>query len=88
MVSETHEFQSGFFRRKIAGITGEEATEAARCAKAEGKAEDVIAVLEERGLPVSSAERERITSSADSRELDRWLRRAITAAKASDLFAG
>ena len=84
MVSETHEFQRGFFRRKIAG---EEATEAARSAKAEGKAEDVIAVLEERGLPVSSAERERITSSADSRELDRWLRRAISATKASDLFA-
>ena len=86
MVSETHEFQSGFFRRKIAGIVSEEATEAARTAKAEGKAEDVIVVLEERGLPVSSAERERIISSADSRELDRWLRRAITAAKASDLF--
>ncbi len=86
MVSETHEFQSSFFRRKTAAAS-EEATEAARTAKAEGKAEDVITVLEERGLAVSGAERERITSSDDSRELDKWLRRAITAGRASDLFA-
>ncbi len=87
MVSETHEFQSGFFRRKSLRVASDEATEAARTAKAECRAEDVITVLEERGLAVSGAERERITSSDDSRELDKWLRRAITAGRASDLFA-
>jgi hypothetical protein len=83
MVSETHEFQS---RRKIAGAAPHAAKEAARTARAEGKAEDVITVLEERGLAVSGEERERIIGSADARQLDKWLRRAVTAAKASDLF--
>jgi hypothetical protein len=78
MVSETYEFQSNFSRRKLADAAGEAAT---------ARAEDVLTVLEERGLPVSGEERERITGSADSGELARWLRRAVTAAKASDLFA-
>ncbi|HLH83955.1 MAG TPA: hypothetical protein VKV38_11880 [Trebonia sp.] len=84
MVSETHEFQS---RKKVAGAAPHTAREAARTAKAEGKAEDVITVLEERGLAVSGEERERIVSSADARQLDKWLRRAVTADKVSDLFA-
>ena len=84
MVSETYEFQD---RRKIAGAAPHAAREAARTAKAEGKTEDILTVLEERGLTVSGAERERIISSTDSRQLDKWLRRAVTADKASDLFA-
>jgi acetylglutamate kinase len=79
MVSETHEFQS---RKKIAGAAPHAAKEAARTAKAE----DVITVLEERGLTVSGEERERIIRSADARQLDTWLRRAVTADRASDLF--
>ena len=78
MVSETYEFQSNFSRRKTAGAAGEAAT---------ARAEDVLTVLEERGLPVSGEERERITGEADSGQLARWLRRAVTAAKAGDLFA-
>jgi hypothetical protein len=78
MVSETYEFQSNFSRRKIADAVGDVAT---------ARAEDVLTVLEERGLAVSGEERERITGSADSSQLARWLRRAVTAAKASDLFA-
>ncbi len=84
MVSETYEFQD---RRKIAGAAPNAAREAARTAKAEGKAEDVLTVLEERGLAVSGEERDRIISSVDSYQLDKWLRRAVTADKASDLFA-
>jgi hypothetical protein len=83
MVSETYEFQD---RRKIAADP-HAAREAARTAKAEGKTEDILTVLEERGLTVSGEERERIISSTDSRQLDKWLRRAVTADKASDLFA-
>ncbi len=86
MVSETYGFQSGFFRKKLADAT-QTAEEAAQAGKAEGKAEDVLTVLEERGLPVSGEERERIVGSADSSQLDTWLRRAVTAARASDLFA-
>ena len=79
MVSETYEFQSNFSRRKIADGAGDAAT---------ARAEDVLTVLEERGLPVSGEERERITGTADSGQLATWLRRAVTVAKASDLFAG
>ena len=75
MVSETYEFQSNFSRRKIAGDA------------ATTRAEDVLTVLEERGLPVSGEERGRITGEADPGQLATWLRRAVTAAKASDLFA-
>ena len=57
MVSETYEFQSNFSRRKIADAAGDVAT---------ARAEDVLTVLEERGLAVSGEERERITGSADS----------------------
>jgi hypothetical protein len=83
MVSETYEFQD---RRKIAGAAPNAAREAARTAKAEGKAEDVLTVLEERGLAVSGEERDRIVCSVDSHQLDKWLRRAVTVDKASDLF--
>jgi len=82
MVSETYEFERDFYHGNRA-----DASSQAAAAKAEGKAEDVLTVLEERGLPVSDEDRERITSSADSSQLDQWLRRAVTAAKASDLFA-
>jgi hypothetical protein len=80
MVSETYEFQD---REKLTGAIPHAVMEAARTAKAE----DVLTVLEERGLTVSGEERERIISSADARQLDTWLRRAVTVAKASDLFA-
>jgi predicted transposase/invertase (TIGR01784 family) len=55
--------------------------------KAEGKAEGVLAVLESRGLTVTHEQHERILGCKDTAELDRWLRRAVTIATASDLFS-
>ena len=52
----------------------------------EGRGEAILDVLETRGLDVSQAERDRITGCDDLRQLRKWLRRAVTAEKVSDLF--
>ncbi|WP_285761001.1 hypothetical protein [Nocardiopsis ansamitocini] len=54
--------------------------------KTEGKAESVLTILDARGIAVPEPVRERITSCTDPDELTLWLRRAITAATAADLF--
>lgn len=51
-------------------------------------AQDVLLVLEQRGLPVSDAVRTRITECRDDEILRRWLARAVTAPKAEDIFEG
>ncbi len=52
----------------------------------EGKAEDILTVLEARNLDVTGAERERITGCTDLRQLKIWVRRAAIVEKTSDLF--
>jgi hypothetical protein len=54
--------------------------------KAEGMAECVLRVLEVRGVPVSDAVRERITSCTDLDRLDDWLDRSVTVSRAEELF--
>jgi hypothetical protein len=46
----------------------------------------VLAVLDARGLAVSDAQREHITATTDLLTLDRWVRRAATAASVDELF--
>jgi hypothetical protein len=48
--------------------------------------EDILLVLKARGLDVSEAERDRITKCTDLRVLRKWIKRAATAGKTSDLF--
>ena len=55
--------------------------------KAEGKAEDILAIFETRGLTVTGEQRARILRSKDTAELDRWLRKAVTAESAAELFS-
>ncbi|MFF0161506.1 hypothetical protein ACFYRY_28785 [Streptomyces sp. NPDC005263] len=59
-------------------------------ARAEGEtrraAEDVLAVLAERGIDVREDTRERITDCGDPEILSCWLRRAVTAPTAEDIF--
>ena len=97
MVSETYEFQ------KIAAATQGAVREAETTANAEGtaedrlqgrtegqvesRAEDVVIVLEARGIGLSGKDRTRITGCTDLKQLSTWLRRASTAQEASDLFA-
>ncbi|MET7380779.1 hypothetical protein ABZT08_18475 [Streptomyces sp. NPDC005526] len=49
-------------------------------------AEDVLVVLEQRGLDVSDDVRGRITDCTDPEVLRRWLARAVTAPKAEEIF--
>jgi hypothetical protein len=55
--------------------------------KTEGRGEAILDFLEARGLDVSEAERDRITSCTDPRRLKKWTKRAATAEKTADLFA-
>jgi hypothetical protein len=47
----------------------------------------VLAVFEVRGLAVSAEDRARILDCKDVAELDRWLRKAVTAASVAELFS-
>ncbi|WP_225835531.1 hypothetical protein [Streptomyces sp. NK08204] len=49
-------------------------------------AEDVLVVLEMRGIDVPDVVRERITGCGDLETLSRWLRRAVTASTAEEVF--
>lgn len=53
---------------------------------ADGKAEDTLLLLDGRGVHVSEADRNRITSCRDLDTLNRWFTRAITATSASEVF--
>jgi hypothetical protein len=54
--------------------------------EARGKAEDILAVLETRGLQVSDNLRDRVRATSDVRELSRLLRRAVVVESADALF--
>ncbi|GHD90500.1 hypothetical protein GCM10010508_35470 [Streptomyces naganishii JCM 4654] len=49
-------------------------------------AEDVLLVLEARGLDVSEVVRERVTSCRDLEVLRRWLTRAVSLEAAEEIF--
>ncbi|MGW5606912.1 hypothetical protein ACWEWI_12570 [Streptomyces sp. NPDC003753] len=54
--------------------------------RAQGRAEDILVVLEQRGLDISEDVRRRITDCTDPDVLRRWLIRAVTAGKAEEIF--
>jgi hypothetical protein len=53
---------------------------------AKGVAKAVLTILETRGLDVTAADRDRISSCTDLAQLQDWVRRAVTAKTVSDLF--
>ncbi|KUL24485.1 hypothetical protein [Streptomyces regalis] len=55
--------------------------------RAQGRAEDILRLLDRRGIDVSDADRERITSCDDLDTLGRWFDRAVTAPSAEEIFA-
>jgi predicted transposase YdaD len=61
--------------------------EGARKGKAEGKAEDILAIFETRRIAISAQQRARILDCKDVIELDRWLRKAVTAESVAELFS-
>ena len=54
--------------------------------KAEGEARAIVAVLEARGIILSTHERDTILSCRDLELLDRWVRRAVSVESAGELF--
>ncbi|MET8169991.1 hypothetical protein ABZT34_38135 [Streptomyces sp. NPDC005329] len=54
--------------------------------RAQGRAEDIVLVLEARGLDISDEIRERITGCDDPELLRDWLTRAVTASSAEAIF--
>ncbi|MFG2278843.1 hypothetical protein ACGFNQ_09175 [Streptomyces asoensis] len=56
--------------------------------RAQGRAEDIVLVLEARGLDVSDEIRERVTGCDDPDLLRDWLTRAVTVSSAEAIFTG
>ncbi|MFF8094396.1 hypothetical protein [Streptomyces sp. NPDC016675] len=54
--------------------------------RAEGRAEDILLLLERRGVAVSGGDRERIVGCADLDVLGVWFSRAITAGSVAEVF--
>ncbi|SEG89764.1 hypothetical protein SAMN04489712_12456 [Thermomonospora echinospora] len=74
MQTKQHEYKSDYFRRAKAE------------AEAEGLAKAVLTVLDSRGVEVTDEVRARIVGCTDLEQLGVWLRRAVSAASAGDLF--
>lgn len=74
MMKGGYEFQSDFARTYVAK------------GKLEAKAQDVLAVLEARGLEVPAEVRERILGSMDVAELDGWIRQAAVVSDVRDIL--
>ena len=54
--------------------------------RTEGRAQDVLLVLEQRGLDIPDAVRSRVQGCHDPEILRHWLARAVTAAEAEGIF--
>ncbi|QFR95237.1 hypothetical protein GBW32_22235 [Streptomyces tsukubensis] len=55
--------------------------------RSEGRAQDILRLLDGRGVPLLDADRDRITHCHDLDVLSRWFGRAITATTAEEVFA-
>jgi hypothetical protein len=78
MASGNYEYQSEFAKTHQAKGRAE--------GEARGEARSVLTVLDARGLLVSAEQKERITACTDLELLGRWLRKAVTARSAEELF--
>lgn len=78
MNSVSTEYRSEYFRARVA--------EGRAVGRAQAKAEDIVTVLESRGLILSADDRARITGCTDLGQLDAWLRRVGSVATAGELF--
>jgi predicted transposase YdaD len=90
MASGNYEYQSEFAKTHQAKGRAEGRTEGRAEGRTEGRAEgearSLLTVLDARGLVVSAEQKERITTCTDLELLGRWLRKAVTARSAEELF--
>ncbi|GIE79827.1 hypothetical protein Aph02nite_57770 [Actinoplanes philippinensis] len=77
MTTTDYPFQSEFAKRNFADGKQE--------GRAEAKAQDILTILDARGVTVADKARKTITDCVDLEQLDRWIRRAATAARVEDL---
>ncbi|MEU9867516.1 hypothetical protein AB0C87_06665 [Actinomadura sp. NPDC048021] len=54
--------------------------------RAEGEVKALLLMLEARGLDVSAGVRAQVEGCSDSEQIERWIRRAVSADSAEDLF--
>ncbi len=55
--------------------------------EAKGRVDALLAIFEARGLPLSEAERSRITACTDHTRLQEWIQRAVTAESAAEALS-
>jgi hypothetical protein len=91
MQNGAYEYQSDFAKRYLAQGRTEGRTEGRAEGRTEGRTEGlanaVLAVFAARDLAVTDDVRERILTCGDLETLERWLKRAVVAASAADIFA-
>ncbi|MGK3959331.1 hypothetical protein WMF38_40585 [Sorangium sp. So ce118] len=87
MMKSGYEFQSEFARSYVAKGVEKGRKEGREQGILEAKAQAVLAFLEARGLEVPAEVRERVLTSTDVAELDRWIRRAAAVGDAKELLA-
>ncbi|WP_438034240.1 hypothetical protein [Sorangium sp. So ce204] len=87
MMKSGYEFQSEFARSYVAKGVEKGLEQGRQQGLLEAKAQAVLAVLEARGLEVPAEVRERVLTSTDLAELDRWIRRAASVGDARELLA-
>ncbi|MDX3457560.1 hypothetical protein PV396_37375 [Streptomyces sp. ME02-8801-2C] len=86
--SELLKTDTSFFTSPVAEeIRAEGAALGEARGETKGLAHYLLHHLDRRDIPVSDAERDRITSCADSATLTRWIDRAITATSTTEVFA-
>ena len=78
---KNYEFQSEWARNLIAQGRAEGEAEG----EARGKATAILRVLQARGILVAAEIRDQITGCTDLATLDRWIQRAVVAARANDV---
>jgi hypothetical protein len=78
MAMQTHEYQGDFAEGLLA--------EGRAQGRVEGRAEDVLKVLEVRGIALSDKVRERVMACQDPDMLSAWLLKAVTVQSADELF--
>lgn len=94
MITGDYEFQSAYFKRRIAEEGARVAAEEGARVRAEGREEGCIVgeartlllILEARGLLIHDKARARILACSDTAQLDAWVRKAISVAAVDELF--
>jgi hypothetical protein len=82
LMNSGYEFQSDFAKKYVA-IGRQEGRQEG---EARGKVEALLAVLKARHVSVSTAAHKRIAACTDQKEMEGWLKRAVTVRQVNDLF--